>query len=116
MARSPRRISFSRTMSGSVEADHHVGGLDDGIGLLAHLEAKLVDRLVGDRGGDDRAAHVDADMRGRGALLHVDDLALETVSRTDPHGRCPLVIFRGLYRPVQRIAPSHGTISCARAR
>src|SRR5262249_57503579 len=51
-ATSPDRTSFSRTIGLTVEPDHHVRRLDDGVGVLADLEAELVDRLVADRGGD----------------------------------------------------------------
>ena len=40
----------------SVEADHHVGRLDDRVGLLALLQLQLVDRFIGDRRGDRHAA------------------------------------------------------------
>ena len=53
----------------SVDRDHHVRSLDDGVGLLAFFELEIVDSLVGDRGGDDGAADIDADMRGRRALV-----------------------------------------------
>src|SRR5260370_18825922 len=51
-ASSPERTSFSRTIDRSlVEADHHVGRLDDGVGRLADFHAELIDCLVGDRAG-----------------------------------------------------------------
>src|ERR1700722_15183845 len=51
------------------------------------LDAQIIDRLVGDRGGHDLAASdVDADVRGGGALLDFDDGALDLVACTDPHG------------------------------
>jgi len=41
------------------------------------LDAQFIDRLVGDRGGEDLAvADIDADMRGGGAFLYFDDGAL----------------------------------------
>src|SRR5262245_1077643 len=73
----------------AVETNHDVGGLDDGIGLLAHLQAKLVDRLVGDRGCHDGAADVDAHVGGGLPLLDLDDLALEAVPGADLHGGIP---------------------------
>src|SRR5580692_7294748 len=51
------------------------------------LDAQIIDRLVGDRGGDDLAASdIDADVRGGRALLHFDDGALDLVACTDAHG------------------------------
>src|SRR5262249_37739830 len=94
-ATSPDRTSFRRTIGLAVEPDHDVRRLDDGIGLLADLEAELVDRLVGDRGGDHGAVHIQPDMRGGGALLDLDDPALEPVPGADLHDD-PLL--RALYR------------------
>src|SRR6266851_2244044 len=86
-ASSPERTSFSRTIDRSlVEADHHVGRLDDGVGRLADFQAELIDRLVGDRGRDGGATHIEPDMRGGRAFLDFDDLALEPVPGADLHG------------------------------
>src|SRR5579859_2908541 len=55
--------------------------------MAVGLDAQLVHRLVGDRGGDDLAvADIDADVRGGRALLYVDDDAFELVTCTDAHG------------------------------
>jgi hypothetical protein len=60
----------------SVDANHHVGGLDDRIGGSADSKAEFIDGLVGDRRRDDRAvADVYTNMRGRGALGDIDDCA-----------------------------------------
>ena len=58
-----------------VHADHHVGGLDHCIGLLTRFEGKLVDCFIGDCGGDDGTACVDADMGGRFAFGYLDNFA-----------------------------------------
>src|ERR1700722_6094333 len=85
-ASSPDRTSFSRTIDCSiVEADHHVGRLDDGVGRLADFQAELIDGFVGDRGRDSGAIYVEPDMRRGGALLDFGDLALEPVSGADLH-------------------------------
>src|SRR5229473_1186290 len=87
IASSPERTSFSRTIDRSiVEADHHVGRLDDGVGRLADFQAELIDRLVGDRGGDGGAIHIEPDMRGGRAFLGFENRALEPVSGADLHG------------------------------
>src|SRR5262249_10627636 len=63
---------------------HHVGGLDHRPGLVADLEAELVYRLVGDRGGeDDAAANIDPHMRRRLSLAGLDNLALELIARAE---------------------------------
>src|SRR5713226_2860758 len=86
-ASSPERTSFSLTIDRSlVEADHHVGRLDDGVAFLPDLETELIDRFIGDRGRDDGAIHIEPDMRGGRAFPDFDDLALEPVSGTDLHG------------------------------
>src|SRR3954451_5683844 len=87
-AASPARISFSRTMALGLPVHRHrdVGGFHDRIGLLTDLEAEVVDGLVGDRGGDDLAVHVDADVRPGLALRDLDHLALEPIARADLHG------------------------------
>ena len=40
----------------NLDADHHVRGLNYGIGLLALFQLQLGDGFVGDRGGDGGAA------------------------------------------------------------
>src|ERR1700677_2594623 len=42
-----------------IDCDHYVGRLDHGIGSLTRRELEFVNRLVGDRGGDDDASDVD---------------------------------------------------------
>src|SRR5262249_39680072 len=74
----------------SVDGDHHVGRLDDGVRLLTRLKLELVDRFVGDRGCDDGPADIDADVRGRLALLHFDDLALDDVACAQLHASSPV--------------------------
>src|SRR5579864_1360100 len=70
--------------------EHHVRGLDHRERLVAGLEGEIVDRLVGDRGGDDHpAADVDADVCGRLTLGHRDDLALELIARAEFHPDTP---------------------------
>src|SRR4030088_197223 len=72
----------------SIHCDHDVGGLhhdDDG---TLDLDAEIVDRLIGDRGGNDLAiADIDADMRGGRALLDSDDGAFDLVASTDAHDK-----------------------------
>src|SRR5215471_105392 len=51
-------------------------------------------RLVGDRSGDGCAAHVDTDVRRRGALLHISDLALEAIACADLHVIAPILMLR----------------------
>ena len=54
----------------SVHRDHDVGGLYNHRDFTAGLDAEFIDRLVGDRRGDDLAtADVDADMRGGRTFL-----------------------------------------------
>src|SRR5262245_27553845 len=96
----------------AVEADHDVRGLDDGIGLLACLQAELVDRLVGDRGRDDGPVDVETDMGGGGALLDLDDPALEAVSGADLHGR-PLSQWRYIDRDAAPLEQAKAEISTA---
>src|SRR5262245_36790498 len=76
-----------------VRAHHHAGRLDDGVGGLALFELELVNRVIGDGCGDDRAADVDTDMRGRCAFFHIDDLAFELIARAKFHGNPLLVSF-----------------------
>src|SRR5258708_6192716 len=112
-ASSPERTSFSRTIDRSlVEADHHVGRLDDGVGRLADFQTELVDGFVGDRGRDGGATHIEPDMRGGRAFLDFDDLALEPVSGADLHGGLLLVtdVVPILLRRRSRYASSYTTI------
>src|SRR5262249_58321913 len=70
----------------SIASDDDVGGLDDGIDVVAAGEPQILDRFVGDRGGHHGApGNPDADVgRGR-ALLHLEDLPLENVARAELH-------------------------------
>src|SRR5215831_9381305 len=71
----------------SVASDDDVRCLDDRVDVVAGSQAKVFDRVIGDRGGDDGAAlDADADIRGRRALLHLDDLPLENIARAQFHG------------------------------
>src|SRR5262245_11335296 len=68
-------------------ADHHVGGFDDGNHLVVRGEVEVIDRLVGDRGGDNHAiADVDLYMRGGRAVVNFDHTTDELVSRADLSG------------------------------
>src|SRR5882672_9602313 len=83
----PSNASVTRSdVRMSVDRNHDVGSFHHDSRLPAGLDAEVVDRLVGDRGGDDLAvADIDADM-GRGcALLHFDDGTLDLVACTDAH-------------------------------
>jgi hypothetical protein len=53
----------------SVNRDHDVGGLDHDDDAVIGLDAEIVDGLVGDRGSQDVAADIDADMRSGCTLL-----------------------------------------------
>src|SRR3954449_4589624 len=77
----------SKGMRISVHRDHHIGRLDHHRDLPLRLDAEVVDRLVGDRGGHDRTvADVDTDVGRRGALRDFDDRSLDLVACTDAHG------------------------------
>src|ERR1700722_1151512 len=77
----------SRSARISIHRDHDVGGLHHHGDMALGLDAEFIDRLVGDRGGDDMAASdIDPDVRGGGALLDFDDGALDLVACTDAHG------------------------------
>src|SRR6266481_157580 len=66
--------------------DHHVRGFDYRERVIADLESKIVDRFIGDRGGDDGStADVDTDMRCRLTLGYGDNLALELVAGAELH-------------------------------
>jgi len=58
----------------------HVGRLDDGLDLGAHLEPEFLDRVIGNRGRHDQACDVDEHM-GRGcALMDVLDDSIERIA------------------------------------
>ena len=79
-------LYFLLTAGSVVHPDHHVAGLDDGIGLAADLEAELVDRGHGDHGtDDDTAAQVDLDDAVDRAFLDLRDGALKLISRAEFH-------------------------------
>src|SRR4030081_2457168 len=64
IASSAEGASFSRTIDrANVEPAHHVGRLDDGVGLLADFQAELIDGLVVDAGGNGGAIHIEPYMR-----------------------------------------------------
>ena len=75
MAGSSAAQNVTNTRS-AVEADHHVGRLDDGVGVLPDFKPQLIDRLVGDRGRNDEAVHIEPNMRGGHAFLDFDNLPL----------------------------------------
>src|SRR6476469_133269 len=80
----------------SVHRDHDVGGLHHDGNLAAGLDAEIVDRVIGDRRGDDlAAADIDADTRRRRAFLHFDDAALDLVACTDAHAVLTMPSIRG---------------------
>ena len=70
----------------SVDRDHDVGGLDHQADAAVHLDAELVDRLVGDRGRQDISSDVDVNMRSGRAFLDFDYDAPDVVACTDAHG------------------------------
>src|ERR1700677_4211280 len=77
-----------------VHSNHDVGSLHDDGDMAFGLDAQFIDRLVGDRGGNDLAtANIDADMRSGRALLHFDDGALDLIACTDAHDRSFIVFF-----------------------
>src|ERR1700687_59794 len=76
----------AKPRASSIHRDHDVGGLHHDGHLIFGLDAEFIDRLIGDRGGDDLAiADIDADMRGGRALLDFDNGALDLVACTDAH-------------------------------
>jgi hypothetical protein len=73
-------------------ADHHGGSLDDRPSVITHLEIKIGNGLVGNRGrNDDAAANIDANMGRRGALRHIDNLSLELIACAEFHKNLPLL-------------------------
>src|SRR5581483_8813647 len=74
----------------SIDGNHDVRGFHDDRHMALGLDVEFVDRLIGDRGGDNlAAADVDADMRGGGAFLDIDHDALDLVACTDAHDDFP---------------------------
>ena len=69
----------------SIDRDHDVGGLYHDDDLAARLDGEVIDRFIGDRGGDDLAvADINTHMRGSRTLF---------TSTT-----VPLIWFRALMR------------------
>src|SRR5262249_22202965 len=84
-ARQSRRSLNQRVRAASL-ADHDVRCLDNRKHIVAGSEGEIVDRLVGDRrGDDDAAADVDTDMRCRLTFGDRDDLAFELVAGAKLH-------------------------------
>src|ERR1700733_5773905 len=109
------------TRSGTVRAcsihrDHDVGGLHHhGNGALG-LDAQFIDRLIGDRGGDDLAvADVDADMGSGGALFHFDDGAFDLVACTDAHGGSFCMIPRMTMARIDKSGDERGSAALLRS-
>src|SRR5262245_31995093 len=96
---STQAIVRSRLSRFSVDRHHHVACLDDRIGVLALGELQFLGGLVGDRGRDGLSADVDPDVRRRGALLHVGDLALEDIARAQLHRDAPWWGREGASKP-----------------
>src|SRR5262249_39647223 len=69
----------------SVDGDHHVGGLDDRISLLAALQLQLLHGCIGDRSRHHGTTDIDFDMGGGCPFGDIDDLAFEYVARTNFH-------------------------------
>src|SRR5438270_3237925 len=94
------RSSSNATRTGarmSIHRDHDVGSLDHDGDLTLGLDAEVIDRLVGDRGGDDlAAADVDANMGSGRAFLHLDDGALDLIACTDAHDASHTVVPRAV--------------------
>jgi len=86
-------------LGGLVDAHHHVACLDDRIHRLAGGELQLVGRLVGYGSGDGLSADINPHMRSRGALLYLDDLALELVACADLHRVTPHCGRAGAVKP-----------------
>src|SRR5215470_13320609 len=80
----------------SVDRDHDVGSLDHQADAAVHLDAELVDCLVGDRGRQDISADVDANMRSSRAFLDFDYDAPDVVACTDAHGDPPSIFSHWL--------------------
>src|SRR5262249_13028610 len=108
-------LSLSWPMTHLVDRDHDVGCLDHGIGLLPHGELQVLDRLVRDRGGDQRSTNIQDDMRGRSALLKLRDLALDDVPSADLHGR---LLLSGEARlcAMSELRNNRPTVFCLRLR
>src|SRR5262249_5149150 len=79
---------------GSIDGDHDVGSLDHHSDAILHLDAKIVHGFIGDRGGHDVAANIDADMRGGRALFHFHDDAPDMVACPEAHFRCSSLAAR----------------------
>src|SRR6185312_11770629 len=93
----------------SVDADHDVRRLDDGVGGLALFQLQLGDGFVGDRGRNGGAPGGEHDMRRGRALLDAGDTALDDVARAEFHGTllllAPTIATGGVRR--QGRAPRH---------
>src|SRR5262249_50638398 len=96
----------SRLRERSVDRDHHVRGLDDRVGGLAACQLEVVDSFVGDGRRNDRAPDIDAHMRGRLPLLHLDDLALENVACAELHGNLLSPSMSGDYVELRNVLAS----------
>src|SRR6516165_10435071 len=68
-----------------VYSHHHATGFDNRVSGLANSELHLVGRFVGDRGGHDLPTDIDSYVGRGGALLDLDDLALELITGTELH-------------------------------
>src|SRR5215471_6091294 len=92
-----RKIQIQQATSAiwSVDADHHIRGLDHRVGVLSRGQLQFIDGRIGDgRRHDDSAADFNFDVRGRCTLGHVDDLALEAIACTDLHVIAPILMLR----------------------
>jgi hypothetical protein len=69
----------------SLRRQPHVRGFDDRDRRLAFCEFQLIDRLIGDRSGQDSTPNIDAHMGGCRALHHLDHGSLELIARAEPH-------------------------------
>lgn len=67
--------------------DHDVGGLDNGVDLVALSQLQLVRRLGGDDRGDGPAADIDPDLGRDGAAVDGGDPAAKPVAGAEGHGR-----------------------------
>src|SRR5262245_52457966 len=82
----------SARAASSIRSDHHIGGLDDRVSLLARRKLQLIDSRIGDGGRDNSAADVDFDVRRRSPLRHFNDLSLEGIACTDLHVIAPVCV------------------------